>query len=871
MVIAQAMTNPIIITDDHKTHAPPTAMPPSAMFTGAGVFAREPISNYSSSGMYRQSLSTTDLERLQQNHNPQPMQQMTPFSMPSNASQSTSTTLTPRNLSRQASPSAPSQPNHKRRKPSGSGRLPDGLTMTRLQTSQPPTMSNAGTPSAATSPFAPTYGPPSYDFSTGSSISSMPSHFSTGPPTPNGTENGLFALANRSQSMENLSRFPQMFSAPSSARPSRVPSPTTGPRPNNGGLPQGDVQAVMNSFYQFPPSMNSQRPPTIHRLVPGKGSKSGGMEIICLGSGFCPGLEVMFGDSLATTTTYWGETTLVCLLPPAIQAGVVQVTFKHIYQQQLQTQRYSSPHVPKQLAYFEYIDDDEEELMRQALAIVNSKVSGRADPREIAQRLINVHAHASGTGAWTGGSTQSGDQQRQSFFSNSSIVDSMDLETALLSCLDLIDLDDSPYKARLNLQRSNGQSMLHLSASLGYHRLLAGLLARGANPDLRDKNGMSPMHMASLRGHAQIVRRLCSAGADPTLRSLRGYTPIDMASSQEVSKAISIIGCRPRPRSAGATSFSRESRSSSTNSFSSSRHAPSLTDSVQISPDYSDDEDLVDEGVIGAARVHPMTPAQLWAQSRRNSIVAEQTLITEHSPENLAGDARGLAAPAALAAWRDQLAAQIQQFQNSVPWTLPHLQLPTLPPMPNLPDYQANPMVRRISSLVPRHSRPGTSSDCPQDGRESESNWWDLFRSTSYASAPPPPEPSPPAYEEIYPQEAQQDLDTKKSSALIASADAALDEKCALNFDQAEIGRSAESSSTTEVRKGQESGVTWQENKLLVVVQSKKKTKIQNDKKLFVVWVNDTLPGRKIHLGADKYTVTNLIRGHLFMALGRNT
>ena len=97
-------------------------------------------------------------------------------------------------------------------------------------------------------------------------------------------------------------------------------------------------------------------------------------------------------------------------------------------------------------------------------------------------------------------------------------------EAAVLKCLDLIDLDDSPFQAHLNLQRPNGQSMLHISASLGFHRLVAGLLARGANPDLRDRNGMSPMHMAALHGHSNIVRRLRLAGGDPTLRSLLGFT-----------------------------------------------------------------------------------------------------------------------------------------------------------------------------------------------------------------------------------------------------------------------------------------------------------------------------------------------------------
>ena len=34
----------------------------------------------------------------------------------------------------------------------------------------------------------------------------------------------------------------------------------------------------------------------------------------------------MFGDTEATTTTFWGEKCLNCIAPPALQPGVVAVT-----------------------------------------------------------------------------------------------------------------------------------------------------------------------------------------------------------------------------------------------------------------------------------------------------------------------------------------------------------------------------------------------------------------------------------------------------------------------------------------------------------------------------------------------------------------
>ena len=84
----------------------------------------------------------------------------------------------------------------------------------------------------------------------------------------------------------------------------------------------------------------------------------------------------------------------------------------------------------------------------------------------------------------------------------------LDSMWTLLRCLDLIDLDDSPNTPRLNYRRPSGQTMLHFACSLGLHRFVAALLARGANPEPRDKGGFTPMHFAAMHGHPQIVRRL---------------------------------------------------------------------------------------------------------------------------------------------------------------------------------------------------------------------------------------------------------------------------------------------------------------------------------------------------------------------------
>ena len=837
--MAQALTNSIVITDDHKTHAPPTTMPSlgsmfmgNAQVPGGGIFTREPLENYSAP--FRTAQSTSDLQRLQQSFNAQfgPQPPM-PFTMPQNSSQVASATITPRNLSRQASPTVPSCPLPKRRKASGSGKLPDGLTMTKIQTQPAQNMSNqqwttAAPPSApqsaVVSPYTPNF-PMSNNYHDRSRQPPMSrsSQLSTNPPTPTSNEGSFFSVANRSRSMDNFS-VQQMISAPNSSHPSRAPSPISLAH-GTAARPNGHDHATANSVFAFPMSFNPQTPPTIHKLIPGEGTKAGGIEITCLGSGFCQGLEVMFGDRMATTTTYWGETSLVCLLPPSPQAGTVPVMFKHQYQQHVQGQRYPSPPIPKQQVLFKYVDDDEQEILKLALALVHQKMTGRyEDAGEIARRIIN--APSAPPGPWPASPPYGNDQSRQVSAFQACFGGALDLEAGLLKCLDLMDLDDSPFQAQLNARRVNWQSMLHLSASLGYNRLVAGLLARGANPDLQDRNGMSPMHMAALNGHSQIIRRLRVARGDPTLRSLLGFTPGDMATSQEAHRSIKSLY---HLRSKSTNSISNQSHYSSTTSLQSLWDTPTFpSEIVEDSRLLSDLSDESSEEYDSSELIprQGTTPAQLWARSRRASTV-EPTI--ENGPVQLEEPAGMLSPAAAMTAWRDQLAAQIQHFQQNVNWTIPQLQIPSLPPMPNLPDYQAYPMVRRFSALVPQRGylpsmsstgRPKESPKRVPESKETDYRWWELI--TGAAS-------SPPSYEEIYPTNAEERL-LKTRTATRAAIDVLVDQKCSTVF--------GERSASTFSNVTKEDGSNNQQHNQLRNEQACKVKRLRSDRNLFFIWVS---------------------------------
>lgn len=834
-LIAQEITNSIMITDDHKTHNVPTLPTRSSigsdgLFPGSGAYTMDNAYNMSGpAGGASSSASplSADLQAMQ-NLNMQ-FQNASDIAS-SQPSQVTSTTVTPRTLSRQTSPST--GPTSKKRKASG---VPSGLAMTKLETpeasasqSLPPAPMSTTTPTVP-SPFTTNLQP----FSPADAIAVSLQPFGAGPLSPNSSEQ--LSNANRSRSLDNLVIQPQMFSAPTSGLPSRTSSPNGSSRNNAQLYHQHQAQlaqAVASGLYSIPLNLNPHRPPTIHKLIPNEGPRAGGIEVTCLGSGFCQGLEVMFGDSKATTTTFWGETSLVCLLPPSAFAGTVPVTFMHQHQAAFQAHFPSA--ITKQLAHFKYVDDDEQQIIRTALAVLGHKMTGKMeDVRDLARRIVG-----DGNSNWGASTSGAGQNQNISNFNSASF--GIDVEATLLRCLDLIDLDDSPNMPRLNMRRASGQTMLHLACSLGLNRFVAALLARGANPEPRDKGGFTPMHFAALHNHPQIVRRLVLSGADPTIRSLQGYTPSDMATSEEVVHAARRIERHRRSLSASSLK-SRASSATSLRSVWEPSSTPSLARSVDSSDDSDGDEEYEDEDADTA------NEDAFWMRSarrpsaqkaRKESIADEKDPILDLPPD--IGPTGGLVSPAAaMTAFRDQLTTHIQQLQQTMHLNFPNLpnlpQLPPLPPMPTLammpalPDYQAYlptaPMVRRIGNLV------GNRGD---GAHQQDYRWWDLF-SSNVATAPP-------AYEDIFPVD---QTDAKRASAAQAAADTVADNKCVELFDRAEGSTVAESSTSAQKRPvkletvhiGQKHSITKEQQEQLRLAHAEKVKRLSRDRNLFFIWV----------------------------------
>jgi len=510
---------------------------------------------------------------------------------------------------------------------------------------------------------------------------------------------------------------------------------------------------------------------------------------------------------------------------------------------------------------FKYVDDDEQQLMRTALTVLGNKLNGNFEEvSDIARRIIG------GNSPWTPSASNNGHSAGGSSYTKFE----MTFEARLLKVLELIDLDDSTHKPRLNLRRSTGQTMLHLACSLGLHRFAAGLLARGANPDMHDVGGYTPLHVASLNNHPEIVRRLISYGADPTLRTLSGLTPADVAVSQDVVEAVRLVEKLARSYSSGSI----HSRASSMASLKSlwgpaSAAQPALgqtqtgeSETSEEDPEYSS-EDLsslpdIDDGA--------------WLNMRRRSMVSplphgdgSNTLLQPPQPD-VPG---GLGSPtAAVSVFKEHFTTQLQQFQQAMALqlqNLPQFSRPQMPHMPPLADYQAflnsAAVFQRLTAMVPNIGvpRPG-SANAPPGGRDVDGKWWDIS-SLMPSSAPPP------AYEEIFPQG---DLDKKQASAAQAAAEAEADHKCATLYDQPsssvpppeKISTSAQTVEQTTITSashpeyrhhklpellqlGRKNYITDEQRENLRRAHAEKLKRLSRDRNLFFIWVSPS--SRNLH------------------------
>lgn len=315
-LLGQTTTPAIMITDDHKTSSfPPTD---GVQLPGAADIAvLPPVPDLVPQ---KRSLSTNHVvaPRIHQGPQPQP------------------------NRSRPPSPSrTPGPQPNKRRKGSGTQKVPPGLTMTALPQVRKMKAEHGSSPPLLTfpllqqvpspEPYFPDPAPsvtstapsrfaspqtPDNPFPTGGEQNAFGAAvpFSINPSTLPDVDQGILAPFDTPHILDNMNA--PGHSAPVSMHQSRSASPSAYHMTIPDALDVGFLH------------QQSQPPPMIHKLIPYEGSKNGGYECTILGSGFNRSHEVVFGDRPAVTTTYWSGSTLVCLVPPSPDAGPVDVTFR---------------------------------------------------------------------------------------------------------------------------------------------------------------------------------------------------------------------------------------------------------------------------------------------------------------------------------------------------------------------------------------------------------------------------------------------------------------------------------------------------------------------------------------------------------------
>lgn len=539
--------------------------------------------------------------------------------------------------------------------------------------------------------------------------------------------------------------------------------------------------------------------PVILKVLPVDGPTSGGIEVSILGSGFRQGQDIYFGETKATTTTYWADSAMTCLLPPYSQPGHVPVSVRSS-NGQMQS-------LPRPQATFLYKDENQDQMKHMALRVLTHKMTGKVDDASL-KGFINKVLRGedgmngnsfNGNGGGPGGYT-------------------MNLETQLLKVLDLLDMDDSIYKAKLNMKRkTTGHTMLHLSVAMGYNWFTAGLLARGANPNVQDNGGYTPLHYAAMHDHPALVRRLIQNKADPTLRTRHGLLASDVATTREVIRAIKRAGRRGstlHSRASSATSLRSfweppQTGSPSPNEFSYSESS----ESDEILPSSSEDEQDADNSYLD------MT---VRSRRRHGTISSRASLVDLPQNEEQGGMA---SAAVALAAFKEQ----IQQLQQTMVQNMSHIQMPNM-----VQDAQAylNSAQQRMSAFIPNIPSPFMPSAT-----------------------------LPPAYDDIFPggRDGKRaliehgDSDTKQASAARAAADYEADQKCAALYDQPQVTEQAESSTTAEtpvqekqVQKqlpkllqiGRKNNITKEQQDNLRQARAESQKSLSKDAKLFLFWVS---------------------------------
>jgi hypothetical protein len=261
-----------------------------------------------------------------------------------------------------------------------------------------------------------------------------------------------------------------------------------------------------------------QERPILQRLIPNEGPTFGGVEVTLLGSGFRQGLTCMFGDVAASSTHYWSPNTLVCILPPATDAGTVVVSFKE----------YPLVVDSQDVTLFTYYNENDRALMELALQVVGLKMTGKVeDAREIAMRIVQGGGNG-GASSNNNGNSSDGKHTNQAALERH-IIQVLQVMSAFCQ----VETDD------ISVTSPQGHTMLHLSCMLGFVELSTFLIDLGCDVNKTDRNGFTPLHYASWFNHTAVVKLMLNhGGADPEISNMWNKRPLHLTSDLDIRQML---------------------------------------------------------------------------------------------------------------------------------------------------------------------------------------------------------------------------------------------------------------------------------------------------------------------------------------------
>lgn len=222
--------------------------------------------------------------------------------------------------------------------------------------------------------------------------------------------------------------------------------------------------------------------PILNTISPSQGSTYGGTEVTITGQGFHQDLILMFGNR-AATTIYWSPTSIVCLLPPAEQKGLVLLSFK-------EHSLMRSNETPPLFVYYKGGQQSIINLTHQVLSINYEHCANDfpATPHQSQEQDIELHLI--------------------------NLVSQCCTHGSILSSTNL-----------------GGQNLLHMAAYLNYPRFIHFLLSK--NPSLvqsQDRNGLSPLHFGCQNKSTGAIYALLKGGANVAHMSSIG-TPMSLVAA----------------------------------------------------------------------------------------------------------------------------------------------------------------------------------------------------------------------------------------------------------------------------------------------------------------------------------------------------